>query len=59
MNESDYNPDNKQMIISVLKKYINSEYGEIYSALRSDAPWIYVGTRKVDDVESYELIKKI
>lgn len=59
MNEVDYNPDNEQMIISVLKKYIDSEYGEIYSALRSDAPWIYAGTRKVNDLKSYELIRRI
>lgn len=59
MKEADYNLDNEQIIISVLKKYINSEYGEIYSALRSDAPWIYAGTRDVNNLETYELIKKI
>lgn len=59
MNEADYNPDNEQMIISVLKKYINSEHGEIYSGLRSDAPFIYAVTRKVNDLKSYELIKTI
>ncbi len=59
MKEADYNPDNEQMIISVLKKYINSEYGEIYSALRSDAPFVYATTRDVNNLKSYELIKKI
>lgn len=59
MNETDYTPENEQMIISVLKKYIDSEYGAIYSALRSDAPWLYVGNRNLKGLKSYELIKKI
>lgn len=59
IKEADYNPDSEQMIISVLKKYINSKYGEIYSALRSDAPFVYAATRDVNNLKSYELIKKI
>lgn len=59
IKEVDYNPDSEQMIVSVLKKYINSEGGEIYSALRSDAPFVYAATRDVNNLKSYELIKKI
>lgn len=59
IKESDYNTANECLIISLMKKYICLEYGEIYSSIVSDMPLLYAETQDTDNLKSYVFIKKI
>ena len=43
----------------MLKKYVDYEYGEIYSVSREELPLIYAETRDIRNLDTYEFIKKI
>jgi len=59
INEIDYCNVNEQLIISLMKKYIAFETGEIYRGMSTDCPMIYTLTNRKQRFISYELIKKI
>mgnify|MGYP006874739710 CR=1 FL=1 len=47
------------LILSILKKYVDYEYGEIYSVSRAEVPLLYAETRDKRNLDTYECIKKI
>ena len=59
LNEECYNEYNVNLLISMLKKYVDYEYGEIYSVSREELPLIYAETRDIRNLDTYEFIKKI
>ena len=59
IKEVDYDRLNIQDVISMMKKYIDYEYGEIYITSRAEMPLLYAATRNADNIKSYSLLKKI
>lgn len=59
VKEVDYNKLNIKKVISLLKEYINYEYGEIYVMSKEEMPLIYASTRNSDNIKSFGLIEKI
>lgn len=59
IKESDYDTANECLIVSVMKKYIRLEYGEIYSSIVSEMPLLYAETNNSNNLKSYVFIKNI
>ena len=59
LKEEDYNTYNENLILSILKKYVDYEYGEVYSVSRAELPLLYAETRDKRNLDTYECIKKI
>ena len=59
IKEIDYNSCNEQLIISLLRKYICFEYGEVYSTSESERPLLYAETKDKNNLKTYKLIREI
>lgn len=59
LEESDYNMDSKQFIISMMKKYTCLEFGEIYSTAISEMPLLYAETKDKNTLKTYSLIETL
>lgn len=59
LKEEDYNICNENLILSIIKKYVDYEYGEIYSVSRAELPLLYAETRDKRNLDTYECIKKL
>jgi hypothetical protein len=57
IKENDYNASIEKTILSVLEKYIDLEYGEVYSVLASEMPLLYAETRDTKNLKTYSMIK--
>lgn len=51
IKEIDYNSCNEQLIISLLRKYIRFEYGEVYSTSESEMPLLYAETKDKNNLK--------
>lgn len=59
VKEEDYSKFDSKSVISKLKDYINYDCGEIYIMSKKEVPLIYAATRKLDNIESFSLVRKI
>ena len=59
LSEKDYNAHNENLIISILNKYVDYRYGEVYSVSKDEMPLIYAETREKRNLDTYECIKKL
>lgn len=59
LKEEDYNLNKENLILSFLKKYVDFEYGEIYSVSRDEVPMLYAETRDARNLDTYKFLKEI
>lgn len=58
-NYSDYNSVKEEQVVSMMKKYIREETGEIYYTEAEDMPLGYALTKNVENAKSHKLIRNI
>lgn len=59
MKAEDYSEYHEKVVLSILMKYVDFEYGEIYSVSRDELPMLYAGTRDERNLDTYQFIKEI
>lgn len=57
VNENDYNVSVEKSIVAILEKYVDLEYGEVYSTAVSEMPLLYAETRDDKNLRTYSRIK--
>ncbi len=59
INDTDFNTDIEQQIISLIYKYTYQESGEIYSTSVTEASLLYAETKDIRNLKTYKLIRNL